>query len=426
MQPSLPQELLDEIIDRIHDDVLALRACSLTTRSFLPSSRKHLYFHVIIFQAGVDAPLPNYFTGSKFTCESFYNLLQEETFTPVAPLVRFLSIQDGLEGTPGYLVHREKIRFPAVLDLLRNLERVSISSHRGSLSWDAPETPITSFLETFRLPSLTSLDLDNVTFSGFEGIARILYECSDTIRHLSLNYITIFSRDIDIQHLTAKYDGRHLYLESLRLVEDDLGLVARFIQHESSPLRIDCLRELSISSNRHKAFVGLIAGTRNTLEHLDFFINDNGDITAPIFMDDHKRLKSVYVSIGHQVTNLAWIDSIPLNPTIETLTLELVNPDVSEKSLLWAQLDARTSGASLREVNVKLHGLSRPSRNSHSCEPYTCRDYVACASADGSGSAVLALVEERLPTLRSKVRLTVQEIARMAFFSSVGRCEANG
>ncbi|KAK0207163.1 hypothetical protein DFS33DRAFT_648285 [Desarmillaria ectypa] len=274
MQPSLPQELLDEIIDRIQDDILTLRACSLAARSFVPSSRKHLYSHVIIFQAGVDAPLPNSFAGSKFTCESFHNLLQEG-ICPVAPLVKFLSVQDGLEGTPGYLVHKEKVRLPVILDMLQNLERVSISSHRGSLSWDAPETPITSFLKTFRSPSLTSLDLDNLTFSRFEGIARILYECSDTVKHLSLNYITIFSRDIDVRGLTTKYDGRHLHLESLRLVEDDLGLLAKFVLHESSPLRIDCLRELSISSNRHNPIAGLLAATRNTLEHLDFFINHN-------------------------------------------------------------------------------------------------------------------------------------------------------
>ncbi|KAK0499381.1 hypothetical protein EDD18DRAFT_1069479, partial [Armillaria luteobubalina] len=245
MQPYLPQELIDEIIDRMQDDFRALRACSLAARAFLPSSRKHLYAHVIIFQSGVDAPLPNCFAGSKFTCEAFCGLLQEAQ--GVAPLVRFLSVQDGLEGTPGYLVHREKVRFPFILDVLRNLERVSISSHRGSLSWDAHETPIASFLETFQSPSLTSLDLDNLTFCGFDGIARILYECSATLKHLSLNYITIFSRDVDIRDLTARYDGRHLHLESLRLVEDDLGLVAKFILHESSPLRIDCLRELSIS-----------------------------------------------------------------------------------------------------------------------------------------------------------------------------------
>ncbi len=290
MQPYLPQELIDEIIDRIQDDSPALRACSLAARSFLPSSRKRLYSHVIIFQDGVDAPLPNSFTGSKFTCESFYNLLQEG-FAPVAPLVKFLSIQDGLEGTPGYLVHREKVRFPFILDLLRNLERVSISSHRGSLSWDAHDTPIASFLETFQSPSLTSLDLDNLTFCGFDGIARILYECSDTLKHLSLNYITIFSRDVDIQDLTAKYDGRHLHLESLRLVEDDLGLVAKFILHESSPLRIDCLRELSISSNRHNSFAGLVAGTRNTLEHLDFFVNHNGTPDLHLYVNVLLTLK---------------------------------------------------------------------------------------------------------------------------------------
>ncbi|KAG7447878.1 uncharacterized protein BT62DRAFT_796945 [Guyanagaster necrorhizus] len=280
MQPPLPQELIDEIIDRMQDNILALRECSLVARSFLPSSRKHLYSHVIIFQSGIDAPLPNCFVGSKFTCQSLYNLLREDFF-PVAPLVKFLSIQDGLEGTPGYLVHREKVRFPFILNLLRNLQRVSISSHRGSLSWDANETPLTSFLETFRSPSLTSLDLDNLTFSSFEGIARILYECSPTVRHLSLNYITIFSRDINIERLRAKYDGRHLCLESLRLVEDDLGLISRFILHEFSPLRIDCLRELSITSNRHNSLARLVASTRDTLEHLDFFVNHNGNAPDP-------------------------------------------------------------------------------------------------------------------------------------------------
>ncbi|OCH84290.1 hypothetical protein OBBRIDRAFT_741816, partial [Obba rivulosa] len=39
----LPPELTDTIIDFLHDDDAALRACSLTCRAWLRSSRTHLF-----------------------------------------------------------------------------------------------------------------------------------------------------------------------------------------------------------------------------------------------------------------------------------------------------------------------------------------------------------------------------------------------
>lgn len=40
---SLPQELIDEIIDNLHDDGAALAACSLVANTWLPSSQRHLF-----------------------------------------------------------------------------------------------------------------------------------------------------------------------------------------------------------------------------------------------------------------------------------------------------------------------------------------------------------------------------------------------
>lgn len=48
MQDRLYAELYDYIIDFLHDDHGALRACSLVCRSWLPASRSHLFYHLAL------------------------------------------------------------------------------------------------------------------------------------------------------------------------------------------------------------------------------------------------------------------------------------------------------------------------------------------------------------------------------------------
>ena len=46
MSPSLPQELLDLVIDHLHDDPAALKTCCIVSRSCVTPARKHLFAHV--------------------------------------------------------------------------------------------------------------------------------------------------------------------------------------------------------------------------------------------------------------------------------------------------------------------------------------------------------------------------------------------
>ncbi|KAF8886128.1 hypothetical protein BD779DRAFT_1673307 [Infundibulicybe gibba] len=48
MIPLLPPETIDAIIDHIHDDTVALKACSLVSSTFLPSSRHHLFSEIVL------------------------------------------------------------------------------------------------------------------------------------------------------------------------------------------------------------------------------------------------------------------------------------------------------------------------------------------------------------------------------------------
>ena len=46
MSCSLPQEILDLIVDHLHDESAALKACCIVTKSWIPRSRKHLFARV--------------------------------------------------------------------------------------------------------------------------------------------------------------------------------------------------------------------------------------------------------------------------------------------------------------------------------------------------------------------------------------------
>ncbi|KAF7299925.1 F-box domain-containing protein [Mycena chlorophos] len=50
MLPSLPPELIDYIVDFLHDDPFALRTCSLVCRALVPAARFHAFQHVILWE----------------------------------------------------------------------------------------------------------------------------------------------------------------------------------------------------------------------------------------------------------------------------------------------------------------------------------------------------------------------------------------
>jgi hypothetical protein len=44
--PHLPAELLDHVVDHLHDTKLALRSCCLVSKSWIPRTRKHLFANI--------------------------------------------------------------------------------------------------------------------------------------------------------------------------------------------------------------------------------------------------------------------------------------------------------------------------------------------------------------------------------------------
>jgi len=50
--PHLPQEILEYIVDFVHDDPQTLERCCLVSKSWVPRARKHLFANIYFFSAG--------------------------------------------------------------------------------------------------------------------------------------------------------------------------------------------------------------------------------------------------------------------------------------------------------------------------------------------------------------------------------------
>ena len=45
--PTFPLEILDHIVDLLHDDTEALKQCCLVSKSWMPRTRRHLFVDVV-------------------------------------------------------------------------------------------------------------------------------------------------------------------------------------------------------------------------------------------------------------------------------------------------------------------------------------------------------------------------------------------
>jgi hypothetical protein len=101
MSLQLGPETVDIIIDQLHNDKLSLRACGLTCKQWLPSSRYHLFSEVFISPSNVDK----------------FRKLLETTGCNIASIVRHLTLSE----FSGYICWHEGIDISAANENLRSV-----------------------------------------------------------------------------------------------------------------------------------------------------------------------------------------------------------------------------------------------------------------------------------------------------------------
>ena len=81
--PDLPVELLDHIVDLLHDTDYELKSCCLVSKSWIPRTRRHLFAHVL-FRDAKDLQSWKTTFPDPFTSPAYYTRNLSIRFCPVA------------------------------------------------------------------------------------------------------------------------------------------------------------------------------------------------------------------------------------------------------------------------------------------------------------------------------------------------------
>ena len=229
---SLPPEILDLIVDHLHDEPTTLKACCLVSKSWVWRTRWHLFFHVE-------------FNTAESSFEKWMKVFQEPSNSP-AHHTRTLSIF-GPEVVAAASADRRAWIHPF--------------RHITTLSVDMKDTPGVSLVHLHGLsPTLISLGLFHPTIPPSEVINLI---CSfPLLEDLYLSSLRI-EGDTDkwkVPPTSPKLTGS-LY------VSGGLGSVARRLLDLPSGLRSTMLTVMGFVEDVEPA-MGLVSGCSATLKSL--------------------------------------------------------------------------------------------------------------------------------------------------------------
>ncbi|KAL1740472.1 hypothetical protein HDZ31DRAFT_6151, partial [Schizophyllum fasciatum] len=150
----LPQELVDGIVDQLHDDNASLRACCLASRQFLDGARLHL-FHAVSL-----SPI----RGGAKRCAQLEDLLAKNT--SLAGYIRHLRLVEDPSGIARAWLHLE-ISLPALLRRIADAKALSGLYIHGpassSIMWTIlPHATRDALLDIVASPSLQTLRFESV------------------------------------------------------------------------------------------------------------------------------------------------------------------------------------------------------------------------------------------------------------------------
>lgn len=209
---SVPNELTDYILDFLHGDRRTLKACSLTRRSWYPTSRYHLYRRVYL--------------ASPSACKTFLQLLQSNTSRHLGQFTRYLSISKAIayatDNQPQEDTHVElwSSIFPAV----PNVEELHLSFLEIDKTFHAHLGQ--------NLACTTDLTLQYCRFLSFGDFASVLSSFPSLV-HCTLRGISWESGQVTFARTGAEQRHAKVSIKGLTLGRDlDLQVLVEWLLQE--------------------------------------------------------------------------------------------------------------------------------------------------------------------------------------------------
>ena len=190
----LPQELVDHIIDHLHDDPPALSNCARVCRGWLPTSRHHFFAKISLKATSAH----NGPAVPQERCKQLYAVLIQSP--EIIYNIRELEICEGsphhhhdhhpeLSSTTWITTERT---LTALFKLLTHLQRLDFSA-TSTLFWKLlPPTFQSALWTLLSLPTLTYIRLHSWVFPDLSSLASIMARCHN-LNAFALSSTTIFN-----------------------------------------------------------------------------------------------------------------------------------------------------------------------------------------------------------------------------------------
>lgn len=283
----LPPELLDIVIDHLHDDPTTLRSLAITSTQCLHTSRIHLFYRIQLMHH----PSAEYHQTPSRVLDKYYRLNKILDTSPrLRGYIRHLVIH---RAEPSHWVwyHIEYV----VVQILGKLNNVSILSLRHvDFAWLSHF--VRSPLRSMMLGTVVRLELHSCRFRDFDDFFHLI--AGSDLKQLGVKEVTWGAPWVSNLPLRAQTTT----LESLHLGDDCLDVVAPILLENDSPLGLQRLSKLSISPmGNYQTAAKVIKHSKLALEELEVAVTGSRgnnlplDILRPSDMTCLRQLKLTHV-----------------------------------------------------------------------------------------------------------------------------------
>ncbi|KAF8149395.1 hypothetical protein B0H34DRAFT_733595 [Crassisporium funariophilum] len=364
--PRLPQELIDHILDHLHDDSVALNNCALVCQAWLPTSRLHLFSKI-----SLKATSPhNGPAVPQERCKRLHALLVRSP--EIIYNIRELEI---CEGSPHHHHYPDicsttwvttERTLTALFKMLTHVKRLDFSA-TSTLYWKIlPPTFQAALWTLLSLPTLTYIRLHSWIFPDFASLASILSRCQN-LKAFALSSTNISNDSGPELDQTSPEDAvekiKSTHLEVLTLDFVTFGYLEYWLLGHRALVNISSLRELRIAHFHDAAIVEkLLLTVGPSLEH--FHLKPGSWKVHPFDLSQNSGLRSIRLTLEDPDTAMQWATTLLASITSDNLALERVGLEFytdPKKIEGWNNLDSlfvQPELVSLRQVEIGLFAMS--------------------------------------------------------------------
>ncbi|KAF4611139.1 hypothetical protein D9613_006980 [Agrocybe pediades] len=291
-QDRLYAELYDYIVDFLHDDEDALRACALVCRDWALASRYHLFYQIRLTGS---APSPTRSWAQNTACRRIFATILSSPH--LAAYVNRLTVQETNVVRPStYRWVSGEIAFPSLLSKLTSLRALEFNFPNPGPASDKTGWSTMAFrdiIEAMTTMSLESLSMRQFSFSSLHDFIKLLDICRH-LKTLQLDHVdittstTLFSPsalehvlNMQLSDSMSQTSETKANLETLLLRSNNLSLIIPVLLHPRSFLDLTSVRHLTINvtPESYRIVVELLGRLPN-IESLDIEIEHDFDYEA--------------------------------------------------------------------------------------------------------------------------------------------------